>query len=390
MRLFSFIFGTKKVSVSEQNGAALLNICMKYRYSYYEMGSENGETYVVCSVSVAHRLQKKCLERKIEAKVGGLYGLPSVLLRFFSRAGLVTGLVCALLIIAASKNYVWDIRVTAPEGIDTGAVVDGLRECGFYRGSSLRDFSADAVENLFLRRSEDIGWISVNIKGTVAYVEVQKKITPPKSEKLSPANIVASFDGQITEMITYSGFRVAEVGENVREGQLLISGAYGEKTPGLHITRAAGKVLAKTFRTLNVEIPLEYEQKEETGRVFCEKFIIFFSNRIKVFSNYRNLGTTCDKIVEGKDFDFLGSPLPLCEQTETYIEYETVKKRYTPKEAESVALEELEKRVAALGAEQITDRRQSISFTEESCIITCELICIENIAKTVEFTADLD
>ncbi len=390
MKLFAFLFGCRKISVPSDRGADLLNICMKYRYPYYEMGAYEDRTYIVCSPVIARRVCIKCGEMDIEAESGRLCGVPKYIGRFFSRPGLVLGLLIAVIMLVQVQDYVWDIRVSGYEGVDENEVIDGLYACGFYRGCSLDGFCADDVENLFLRRSENIGWISVNMKGTVAYVEVQKKNSPPKKDTLLPANVVAKRDGIILEALTYSGLRMVEKGEIVREGQLLISGAYGEKTPGLHVTRAAGRVSARTFRKISVEIPLEYEEKVESGRVFYEKYMIFFGNTIKVFSNSGNLGSSCDKIVEGKLYGFLGSSLPIGERVEKYVEYETVKRTRSREAAEALAKEELERQLSELCVEEIVSRSDAVDFRDGKCVVECDLTCIEDIAMTLEFTVNYE
>ena len=388
MNIFGTIFGTRRVFVPQNDSPSVLNVCMKYGFRYFKMGSLNDKIYFDCSYITASRISARCEEIGVKTEIGEPRGIPSLILRLRKRYGLILGGVLAVLIMISSKNYVWDIRVSGYEGLDTEAVVEELERCGFYQGSSLSNFSADELENLFLRRSDNIGWISVNMRGTVAYIEVLPKYTPPKSEPKSPANVVAAHDGVIVEMITYSGLRMVEMGQAVREGDLLISGAYGEKTPGLHITRASGRVMAKTFRTFSVEIPLEYEQKIETGRVFCEKFVIFFGNEIKVFSNYRNLGATCVKIIEESETSFFGSPVPMTIRDEIYREYNTVKLQRTENEAKLEALEKLNELIKnELGDAEILKRSENVRFTESSCILECEIVCIEDIARSAEFSA---
>ena len=51
------------------------------------------------------------------------------------------------------------------------------------------------------------------------------------------------------------------VKNNKKQGELLVSGLYDSQTQGFRYTRAAGRILARTERTVRVEIPLEYVQK---------------------------------------------------------------------------------------------------------------------------------
>ena len=170
------------------------------------------------------------------------------------------------------------------------------------------------------------------------------------------------------------------------EGQLLISGVYGETAPGVVVTRASGYVKARTVRTFSVEIPYEYEEKIYTGAKKSEKFVIFFSNTIKVFLNSGNLYTSCDKIEEEKYFYLFGQRLPFGTRTVSYLEYDTVTKYYTADEARAIAEAELE---AKIGYEfedaEIVSRDVTETVGEDSLILTYEIVSIENIALTKEF-----
>ena len=77
--------------------------------------------------------------------------------------------------------------------------------------------------------------------------------------------------------------------------------------------------------------------------------------------------------------------MPLERQSDIYVEYKTVVSKRTRDEAKALAASELEKKIAALGAEQILKRNDTVFFTDNACIIVSELTCLENIAKIIEF-----
>ena len=390
MKLHAILFGYRRLSVDEKDGATLLNICMKYGFGYYKMGVEDGKLYLVCPLHTAARIKVRCDEYSVECSLGEVRGIPAAA-RYKTRGGLIIGGILAVLMLMYSGNFVWDIRVRPMDGIDALAIESALADCGFVRGTDLRSFVADETENLFLRTEPGVSWISINVKGTVAYVEATPKMTAEKDEGTkSPANVVADCDGVIVEMITYNGLRVVEIGDAVHEGELLISGAYGEKTPGLHLTRASGRIMAKTFRTVSVEIPLEYEEKVETGRTFQKKYLIFFGNSIKLFGNSGNLGSTCDTIIEDRVLGFAGAALPVVLRTETETEYTTVLRYRSEPEAKALAIAELEKRISdMLSGSEILKRESTVTFDGRICRIECRMTCIEEIGRTVEFSAEL-
>ena len=43
MKLFAIVFGCRRLSVPREDGATLLNICMKYGFRYYEMRQDGEE-----------------------------------------------------------------------------------------------------------------------------------------------------------------------------------------------------------------------------------------------------------------------------------------------------------------------------------------------------------
>ena len=384
---YNALFGARCVSVEEKDAATMLGLCMKYRYPYTDMKNENGRLSVRLTLHSSLRLISRLEETGIEYDADEPIGLPSILYRYRKRYGLWIGLILAAMIIFASGRVVWDIRVTGNETLSTDEIEKVLADCGFKRGNVISEFNADKTEAYALLSCDRLAWISVNIKGTVAYVEVREKIPiddTPKETK--PANIVAAYSGTVLEIIAYDGLAEVKAGDEVKKGDLLISGAYGEKTPGLRVTRAAGYVKARTVRSFSVEIPLLHEEKVYTGEKKCEKYVIFFSKPIKVFINYRNLGASCDKIEGESVFHFLGARLPIGVVTDTYLEYDTVMSYYTEEEAKTLAEAELEKilETELLGAEVIS-RNDAFTLKEGSVVMTAEIVSVCDIALTKEF-----
>jgi len=387
MKLYYKFFGYRYLKVCAKDTAKLLNICIKYRYRYGEMKKEGEDTVFLFTAFTARRVISKCRHSGIEAETSEMSGLPEIFCRYRTRVGLWLGLAIAFCIVFSSGRLVWDIRVSGNEALSAEDVENVLSDCGFRRGTDLSDFNADRTEAMALLLCDELAWISVNMKGTVAYVEVREKAPiEEKPKNKLPANVVAERAGHIVEIVAYNGVAEVKAGDDVTEGQLLISGVYGETAPGVVVTRASGYVKARTVRTFSVEIPYEYEEKIYTGEKKSEKFVIFFSNKIKVFLNSGNLYTSCDKIEEEKYFYLFGERLPFGARTVSYLEYDTVTKYYTADEARAIAEAELE---AKIGYEfedaEIVSRDVTETVGEDSLILTYEIVSIENIALTKEF-----
>ena len=108
MKLFAIVFGCRRLSVPREDGATLLNICMKYGFRYYEMGQDGEEVYLICPLHTASRVAFRCGELGVSCKLGEIRGLPAAFHRYRKRWGLILGGLCALFLIAHSQNFVCD------------------------------------------------------------------------------------------------------------------------------------------------------------------------------------------------------------------------------------------------------------------------------------------
>ena len=387
MKLYYTLCGYRRLSFSLEDSSEVLNLCMKYRYPYRDMRTDNGKVSFVCTLFCASRLKSKCAERNIEITLGEICGVPTLALKLFSHSGLALGAVLAAFIVFASGNYVWDIRVTGNERLSSAEIEKTLEECNFFVGASLKGFNADKTELDVLMANTDLAWVSVNMNGNVAYVEVREKlVTEPQLQEKKTANIVASHSGRIVEIVAYNGIPTVKAGDEVRAGELLISGLYGDKTPSLRVTRAAGYALARTVRTFSVEIPYAHTEKVYSDEKKSEFFMIFFKKSIKVFGNSGNLGASCDTIEEEKKITLFGDVLPVSFCVNSYLPYEMRQAEYSVSQAQALALEELNSVLTKeLDGAEILLRRDVFVPSENGVRVECEIICIENIALTREF-----
>ncbi|MBQ9132152.1 MAG: sporulation protein YqfD, partial [Clostridia bacterium] len=297
------------------------------------------------------------------------------------------GSALALALVVLSQQFVWDIRVTGNVDMTRAQVLEELRNCGFSVGSYLPDVQASGLENRVLLSSDRIAWISVNLEGTVANVQIVERTAPPAEESHKPANLIAAADGQIELVELYRGNPVVKMGQAVRQGDLLVSGLYDSQTLGYRYTRAAGKVLARTERSYRVEIPLVYEEKVYQEAEYGEILLNFFDFSIKIYKSTGNWGASCDIIEKEKGFDlFFGSTLPLSLTVVEELPYTVQSATRTPEQAARLAYAELERELATLSASaQLLEKRMTATLTEDALILDCVVKCMEDIALQVEF-----
>ena len=392
MDIIGFFEGRVTLCGDSRQSAAILNLLMRENIPYEKFLTcrEGEQVQFTLSERNAKRLLCLCEEIGICLSVCDRSGLPQLFLRYGRRGGIWVGALVATVLVYASSQVVWDIRITGNETLDAREIRSMLSESGLEIGTYLRDFDNDLVETKLLLNHREISWISINIKGTTANVEIQETVRGESGET-NAANLVAARDGQIERVEAYDGSVCVKVGDVVRKGEVLVSGLY-DGVGSLRTTRARGEIYARTVREFFVEIPLEGIEKVYTGREWSEKYINFFSNRIKVFTNTGNAGATCDIIYYNSKLGIPGGvSLPIGTETVCYREYREEPALLDGQTAMEKAFSELERQLEAFVTEagaELLSKTVEYELDETAYRIRCTVVCIENIAETREIDID--
>ena len=388
-----FLLGAVTVSADYENITPLLNLCMYHCIPYSDFCAESDRVTMVFRLAAFRQMKKEADTRGISYKVEKRRGLPVFLEKYKSRVGLYLGLVCAIALVLLSHRFIWEIEITGNESITSQEVVELLREHGFSVGSYIPAVNTDKIENRILIDSERISWMSINIIGTHAEVQVREYEKSKKKQEIGVigANIVAVKSGLIEDVRVYQGNVVVSSGMYVEKGDLLVSGLYDSERVGFRYTRASGEVMARTTSEFLIEIPYEYVGFEYTGAQYYDKYLNFFDYSINISKNSGNLDVFCDKIDMVENCCLWGRiRTPFSWHTVKYSEY-TEKTMYrTQAEAEELAYFELARTLSQMADDSIILRKTIVPrVNEDSFSIFCTVVAIENIAETSEFEIDL-
>lgn len=315
-------------------------------------------------------------------------GFPTLLGRFLRTPGLVAGVLLSLLLFLGARAVLWDVRITGNEQLSALELETLLAECGLTEGAFLPALDADEIALALRRADERVAYAAVNLRGTVAYVQIREAEQAPEKTVVNPANLVAKYDGVVTMPLIFEGECLVAPGEVVRAGQILASGLSDTQNHGYLVTRAAGQVMARTVHTYEVRVPLFYEEKVYTGRKRYEISLFFFGRAQKVFKNTGKSTIECDIIEKNKYFTLsTGEQLPFGYGVVTAAEYCTVTRTRSGAEARALALAELEKQLAADGAARtLLEKHVEYRADKDGITLLCTVVCEEDIARTAEFT----
>lgn len=392
MNITYLCLGYAEVYAEGKHALDLINLCMKYSLPYGKTERESDGVVFLFRLGRLKTLKALCEKEGIEITLKKTGGLPVWLYARRQRYGLMAGVLVALFLVIFMQNFIWRIDVVGNKSITTEQILDFLDDYGLFEGSYIPSLNTDKIQNRVLIDSDKISWISININGNIASVEVREISGSQQDVDVdTPANLVASKSGQIVQVQIISGNVIVAAGDFVEAGDLLVSGIFDSKTEGYRITRAEGKVYAQTSEEFYIQIPYEYEKKVYTGNEYCDEYLNFFDFSIKISKNSGKTYALYDKISIVDSYSFLdGGRLPVSKTTEKYLEYEIQTATRTSSEAEELAYFELSQRLGELSGDAILVRKVIMpEIHDDFFALRCVIVCIEDIAQTVEFDITL-
>ena len=394
-RLLNFLSGYVGVICPADGAREAVNRLARHNIDYWALKrEENGDLSFFILEKEFRRLEQIEGEA-IAYRVSRRFGLPQWISRYRRRVGIPIGLVLLLVLTKLSTQFVWDVTVSGNETLSDAAIIASLEELGCAVGSYIPDVDFYGICHAFILENEEISWISVNMIGTTASVEVLE--TDPKGSiedegNGTPSNLIASFDGEIVRTETASGKVTVMAGQTVAAGQLLVSGVVdiGREEEGrFHLVRARGKVYAQTARRLSVEVLLNHEKTTVLGVEVVEKSVKFFGKTIKLKENSSILPEGCDIIEKSRRLVLFermagGIPLPVYLTTSTYEVSETTTVLLTQEEALAIAKQEMAQLFQREFSDaEILSRAESVEESDDRVTLHWDIVSIENIAREV-------
>ena len=277
-------------------------------------------------------------------------GLPYLVKKYSKRKSFFITLFILIAISIFLSKFIWNVDVIGNENIDSSEIIKIASEEGLSKGKLKSKVKTEKVINKIRLEREDISWVGIDIKGTNAIISVvEAKAKPEIVDENDFTNIVATKDGVITKAYAQNGTLMVKEGDEVKKGDILISGTIEEKYANKYYVNAIGEVKAKILYSNTVKVSKKENKKDRTGKKnirFAIKFNNFKINLFKTLSKFENYDTiyTNKKL---KIFPNFYLPIEICKYTNYEVNVTPVV--HSEDEAkqigETLAKEELNKQI---------------------------------------------
>ncbi len=278
LRLIRFIRGYVDFQVIGRFPERFVNICVRRGYFIFDAVSDSQGFF--CSLLLSDYRQIRHIARQagVRLRVRRRHGIPFFVHKYKHRWGLLAGAAIFLIITISMQSFVWTVDIHGADTISQSRLRAELSDRGVFEGAYKNHIDPQRVERTLMQEMDSIGWMSVNIIGTKAEIEIKEKEQKPLIEDHNvPANVTASCDGIIQSVRCRRGMTKTMTGSAVKKGQLLVSGIVDNALGEISFVNADAIVMAKTHReeTFFTELAGESLQAESSFLRQNLKFLWF-------------------------------------------------------------------------------------------------------------------
>ena len=310
----------------------------------------------------------------------GLYWYGRDLLR---RPVLLAGLAVILLFFLALPSRVLFVRVEGNETIPTRQILEMARECGIGFGASRRLVRSEQMKNALLGAIPELQWAGVNTSGCVATISVRERaVVEPADDPQGAYDVVASTGGTVSQITVTRGSAKCQVGQQVREGEVLVSG-YTDCGLCIRVECAEAEVYADTERQMEAVFPSEWVYRRDISSQTIKYGLIFGKKEINLSKDSGISGVECVKM---RDVNWISLPggfvLPVAIVTTCETVYETasqtVEEDAAAQSLSDYARRELNRQMIA---GQVLEQQQRVSLTDGVYLLEGQYFCREMIGR---------
>lgn len=376
------------VKIKGYSPERFINLCSSRKLLLWNIRKiEDGYAFFI-SVSAFKQLRPIARKTNTRPIIIKRYGMPFYLNKYKRRKGLLLGIVAFFYILYILSQFIWNIGVSGQYTHTEEAIIKYLNSINVSVGTRKRNINCQKIEELIRKKYVDIGWVSAEIKGTRLLLKITETNMPaPYEVRDKPSHIIATRDGKITSIITRVGTPLVKAGDEVKKGDILVSGIidiYGDdgtivkKEPVV----SDADILLRTKYDYKDSFPLKYIDKEYNNKKFNIYGISLFNKNIFVWNPFNKFKSeeSYDIIVNENYWRLNNSfYLPVKWLKKDYLGYNQITKKYSKEEAEEIALEQLNRYIEKITEKGVLIIKNNVKITVDnnSCIALGNIIVDE-------------
>lgn len=270
---FRYLQGYLRIRIKGYSPERFINLCKNKDIDIWGLGY-NLDSYEMY-IKVKDFRKIKPLLKKTVTKVYILerVGLPFFFHNYRNRNAFFIGIGICTLIVYIMTWFVWNIDFEGNKRFTDEVLMEYLTSEKITPGMLKNKVDCEQIAKNMRKEFNDIIWVTASLEGTCLTVHVKENTDTfqVNTEEEEPGDIVADKNGIIRSMVTRSGVPKVKVGDEVKAGDVLVSGTVevlndAKEVAGHFYVLADADIIMETVHPYEDFIAKQYEKKRYTER----------------------------------------------------------------------------------------------------------------------------
>lgn len=280
--IIQYLTGYLTIRIEGYSPERFLNLCMSRGIYLWNLKPLSHAYEMNISVKGFRRLKPIIKKTRTKVIIKERRGFPFFLHKYRKRKVFFGGLFLCIAAIYIFSLFVWNIHIEGNLARTDEEILEFLETKGVSHGMKRSSVNCDRIVKDIRKQYNDIIWVSAYMDGTRLMVKVkenQDTVKEKEEESIEPpVDIVADKDGVITKIITRKGVPLVHEGDEVKKGDVLVSGTVEVKNDAQEVTdyqyhESDADITARTVLSYENSIPVTYEEKNWTGK---KRYAVWF------------------------------------------------------------------------------------------------------------------
>ncbi len=369
-----------KVAIKTNNNISLIQSLNRMNINIYEIDYE--KTKILLKITYADYKKIKKYYKCNIIKHYNIYGYKD---KFKRMKIYYLAVIIFITLTFLLSRIILEVKVIHTNPLIRELILRDLKDYDIKKYTIKKDFrSLEKIKNEIVANNKDqIEWLSIENVGMKYIIRVEERIINEKEENNKYCNLVATKDGLVKSFNISRGDALISNNQNVKKGDILVTGAIKFNEEVKNNVCAEGEVLANTWYTVNIKVPSTYKENIKTG---AKRFNMSFKRKD---DNYLIFKPRLSNYVseEKKILSILGNSLYFT----TDYEVKTETKEYTEEELNKLIEDEVNNKMKTLlksNYEIVTKKVLKKNQNDSIIDIDVFVVALENIAETKEYTIE--
>ena len=287
--IIQYLQGYLNLCVEGDSAERFLNLCSYHKIYIWNVTIHDNVYELQIRIKDFRKIRPIARKTHTHVKIKNRFGFPFFIYSHKVRVFFLVGIIFCICLLKECSARIWDVHFSGNQELTAESLMDFLQTISIYPGMRKEKIDCFQVNKVLREQYPEIVWVSTSLDGSILQIKIKenemRRNNVPSLEDAEGIDLIATCDGVITQIITRKGIPLVHVGDQVKKGDILVSGRLEIKNDSQEIIRyqyehSDADVFADTIQVYTDKISRKYKQKQYNKKE--QRFTIFF--RIKSWS----------------------------------------------------------------------------------------------------------